>query len=97
MSIPFIQFVAPHGRKRNMVIDMPEDVEEKARKVLVAGGVFTAEMLSTGIVSLACEFEGEDIAGELSQNDEMVVEKVKDLVDASFAILQQKGIVPCQK
>lgn len=97
MSIPFTQFVAPNGRRQHAAIDMPEEVEEKARKVIAAGGMFTVEVLGTGIVSFACEFEDEDIARELSQNDEMVVEKVKDLVDTSFAVLQQKGMLSCPK
>lgn len=73
MSVPFTQYLRPHGRKTQITIDRPEDIEIMARAFIESGGWFEAEELTTGHVSLTAvrndkEGEPNDIAIELVMN-----------------------------
>jgi hypothetical protein len=52
MTIPFTQYIPPHGDQRKREIDRPETIELLAAAVIVLGGRFECEVLSTGDVSL---------------------------------------------
>lgn len=82
-SIPFTQYVRPDGRYASReTIDRPQDVYDKAMKLIEAGYRFEAEILTTDEVSLTCvdpEDTG-DIAIVLSPNNEAICENVDKLV-----------------
>ena len=86
MSIPFTQFMLPDGKRRQTVIDMPQEIEDKALKLIEAGYRFEIEVLTTGEISMEClnDEEGGMLANELCENGPPVVEAVESLVNRSF-------------
>lgn len=52
MSISFIKYARPDGRRVPVLIDRPIDIEDKAATILAMGYVFEVEQLRTGDVSL---------------------------------------------
>lgn len=77
--VPVTQFRRPNGAQTHTFCPVSsEKIETMAFECIDAGARFTAEILMTGIVSLACEYklseeEGtQDIAIELCPNDESV-------------------------
>lgn len=93
MSIPFTQYVRPYGRKRRMTIDLPPDVEERAQKVIAAGWLFEAEILTTDQVSFSVHNphsdEPEDVAIRICDNGPEVPAVVTQLIDDAIAALAQ--------
>lgn len=79
-TIPFTQFLLPHGERRPEVIDRPADIGRLARDVHAAGGRFTVEMLRTGAISLACEWRDCDIAIEVVPNGPEVLSAVDRMI-----------------
>jgi hypothetical protein len=84
MSIPFTQFLRPNGRRRPTTIERPQLIEDLASAIDVAGGRFTCEELSTGEVSVACEFNDMDIAIEVCANGPPVEAAVDRMVKAAY-------------
>ena len=68
--ISFTQFLMPNGRKRNIQVKRPEDIEDKARQITFAGYKFECEILQTGLVSLtiADPLLEEDVEVEICHN-----------------------------
>lgn len=91
MAIPFIQYLRPDGRRKDVSINRPDNIEEMARKFISAGGWYECEVLSTGEVSLTVCYnldgEDEDIAIELCKNGPEVNHKVDELVAKSVEFL----------
>lgn len=90
MSIPFTQYLMPHGRRQEVDIDRPEDVEAKARAVMDAGYFFELELLSdwqTVSLTVADRTNGEDLEIELVRNGPAVPDAVDRLVATAFANL----------
>lgn len=52
MSIPFTQYLRPDGRRQQINIDRPAEIEELARRLIVCGYRFEIEVLTTGEVSM---------------------------------------------
>ena len=88
MNIKFVQYLRPDGRTRMIEVDRPDDIYLLAAEVVAAGGVFTAEELMTGTISVACEHGDADIAIELSPNGPGVNEAVDRLVKKAHEILK---------
>ena len=93
MSIPFIQFLRPDGRRKDETIDRPEHIERAALSLFERGVRFEAEVLMDGSVSLeAVGPEDEDgdptsLALEVVPNGPGVAEAVDRLVlKASYQI-----------
>jgi len=87
MSIPFTQFLLPNGRRKEVSIERPSNIEDLALKVINAGGRFTCEVRN-GIVSVACEYEDEDVAIELSSNGPKLLLAIDKMIkDAANIIL----------
>jgi hypothetical protein len=82
-DIAFTQYLRPHGKTREMTIQRPDDIAATAQWVIDHGGAFTAEELSNSVISMACEFEDEDIAMELCNNGPEVLGAVDKLVEQS--------------
>lgn len=90
MSIPFTQYLRPNGKRCDITVDRPPEVEEVARVLLKAGIVFEAEVLTTGHVSLTAETRDEDdpdedevLAHEIVPNGPEVLDAVDRLVAAA--------------
>lgn len=88
-TIPFTQYVAPHGRKREVSIEMPADLVGLACRFIEAGGRYEAEVLTaTGEVSLTAHLvvdgEPQDVAIEVVPNGPGMKEAVERLVRASL-------------
>lgn len=82
MSIPFTQYLRPNGRRVEVDIDRPEEIERKAQQIIAAGYVFECEHLSTGHASLtiADPEKEEDVAIEVVMNGPDVPAAVDRLV-----------------
>lgn len=93
MSIPFTWHLRPNGRRAEITIDRPEEIEQKARAVIAAGLHFEAEVLTTGTVSVtvADRKAEEDLCIELAQNGPAVVEAVDRLVTQAYDLIQQRA------
>lgn len=91
-SIPFTQYVRPNGRPRNGSIERPDEIVAIARMIIVVHGCsFTAEVLTTGQVSLACEHpEDGDIAIEIVANGPAIPAAVDRMIREAAAYLRRE-------
>lgn len=78
--IPFTQYLRPDGRRTAVEIDRPDDIEQRARRFIEAGGRFECEHLTTGHVSLTAVWKDEDAAIEVVANGPEVPAAVDRLV-----------------
>lgn len=92
MSIPFTQYLLPDGRRTQVLIDMPEDVEEIARRFIASGGKYECEILTTGDVSITAvkRINGEegDVAIAVCPNGPEVPAKVDEVVRESEQFIE---------
>lgn len=79
--IPFTQYLRPHGKKTLITIDRPQSVYDKAMKIIEAGYVFEAEVLTTGMVSLTIGGKHTDVCMELVMNNEAVPAAVDKMIN----------------
>lgn len=86
-EIQFTQFLLPDGEQRQEKIARPKEIYDLAMPCIYKGGRFTVEMLQNGVISLACEYDDEDICMEISENGPDITEKVDKLVKDSHAII----------
>lgn len=84
MAIPFIQYLRPDGQKCPQTIDRSAAIEQRASVVIAAGGCFTCEELTTGQVSIACEFQNRDIAIEICENGLPIEAAVDHVVQTAY-------------
>jgi hypothetical protein len=80
LCIPFTQYLRPDGRPKSIVIERPEPVAEKAKRILDAGFRFECEVLSTGDVSFAVSDDDGDHAFEICRNGPDVLAAVDRLI-----------------
>lgn len=82
MSIPFIQYLLPDGRRRDISIERDQLTEVKANAILDKGFHFEAEMLRTGDISLTIHDpeNEEDVAIEICKNGPEVLKAVDKLI-----------------
>jgi hypothetical protein len=79
--IKFTQYLRPDGRKAEVEITRPSEVEEKAHRLQSLGWTFSTEVLNTGVVALYAE-KGEDkTVTELVTNGPDVPVAVDKLID----------------
>jgi hypothetical protein len=87
MAIPFTQYLRPHGRSQIITIDMPDEIETAAIRLIDLGYRFEAEVLMNGLISMTCTGhdprvgEEQDIALEVTQNNKTVPAAVARLVE----------------
>jgi DNA-binding transcriptional regulator YbjK len=79
----------PDGRRNEITIDMPANVEQVAHALIDKGCHFDIEMLSTGMISMTCEKDEDLLSIEVCPNDERVVAGVEKIVKQSAA---QQGV-----
>jgi len=85
MSIPFTQYLRPHGHPRAMShTGQPPEVEKKAHDLIAAGCVFEIEELTTGMISMTCERRDKVLGHEICPNGPPVVEAVRTLVETAY-------------
>jgi hypothetical protein len=89
LSIPFTQFLRPHGRQQHIHIACEPDLEAMAMEIIKRGYVFEIEMLQTGQISMEIlkhkpDDDPEVIAGEICVNGPPVVENVAKMVREAF-------------
>ena len=86
MSIPFTQFLRPDGRRRDVTIDMPEEIEAKAHELIEAGYRFEIEELTTGHVHMDCSRPDDDepVALKVCANGPPVITAVTELVNDAY-------------
>lgn len=84
MSIPFTQYLRPDGRRRQSLIDRPGPIEAAAHRLIAAGYVLEAEVLTTGEVSFTVQKKGDDdcppLAHEICPNGPGVEAAVDKLI-----------------
>jgi hypothetical protein len=89
MSIPFTQYILPNGRTEPVTIEMPAELERKARELITNGCHFDIEILHTGIVSMTCEKDDDMLSIELSENGPAIMDAVTRLVEGAYAQVNQ--------
>ncbi len=92
MAIEFTQYMLPDGRTKQIHIDRPSDIEEKARAITNAGFHFECEFLTTGEISftIADREKQDDVALEFSENGPEVLDAVDKLItDFHTALLRE--------
>ena len=87
-TVEFTQYLKPYGTSGSIYIDLSDDIADIVAWVVDQGGRFTAEILSTGEVSFACEYrdleEGvQDIAIEVVPNRPGVKETIEKMIEYS--------------
>jgi hypothetical protein len=87
-GIPFLQYLRPSGRPNMGFFDRSEQIEQLAQSIIDLGYRFTAEMLTTGEISLAVEGPDGDIACRIAPNGPAVLAAVDDLVRAAATMLK---------
>jgi len=93
MSIPFTQFLRPDGRRKDVTIDMPADVEAQAHELIEAGYRFEIEELTTGEIFMTCTTGKDDdpYFNDLCDNGPGVRASVADLVARATALAFPEG------
>lgn len=80
-EIPFTQFLRPNGRRRDVSIEVADDVASKARELIGQGLSFECEELMTGEVSLTItDPEEGDLDIRVRPNGPGIREAVEDMV-----------------
>ena len=80
MAIPFIQYMRPNGRAKQITIERSDSIELLAQHVMSKGARFEIEQLMNGAVSMTCAYKDEDIEIELCSNGPEVPVAVDRLV-----------------
>ena len=79
-DVEFTQYLRPDGRPKQIVIDRPQHLYEKARQIIESGYWFEAEVLTTGEVSLTVSDAHGDHAFEIVPNGPDVPAAVDRLI-----------------
>ena len=90
MEIGFTQYLRPNGRTRIVTTDVADDLAKDVEAIETAGYRLTAEVLSTGVVSLCIEGQDGDVGGELVPNGAGVPAAVDTLI-RGFATDRNRG------
>ena len=80
--IPFTQYHRPNGRKTQVEIERPQEIDDKAQKIIKAGFVFECEVLTTEMVSLtiADPISSVDAAISIAPNNRNLVFGLDDMI-----------------
>lgn len=79
----FTQYLAPHGRRQTISIDVNREVETKAAELVAAGWDFEIEVLVNlgGMINMDCCDNDEQLACEMCPNGPEVPGTVEKLVN----------------
>lgn len=83
VSIPFTQYILPHGRREAVTIQVPDAIGTKANKIIAAGYRFECEVLTTGHASFTIHDPTEeyDVAIKICANGPNVSDTVAALIN----------------
>ncbi len=82
-TIPFTEYVLPHGRRQDVTIDVADDLAAKAQAIIARGFVFEAEILTNSWVSLTItDPEEGDMAHQMVPNGPGMREAVEAMIRA---------------
>jgi len=84
MSVPFTQFLRPHGRAKQTSVNLPPDVEELAHKLIEDGARFEIEVLTTGMIYMGCFIGDTPITNALCKNEPIILKVAEDLVREAY-------------
>ena len=84
MSIPFTQYVLPHGRTRVETIDRPPNIEAMASDFIAGGGKYECEILTTGEVSFTAMKVDQTVAIVVCSNGPEIPLRIDELVRQSI-------------
>jgi len=94
--IKFTQYLLPHGERREIEMEVSDDIQAEADYLVSIGQKFDAEILTTGVVSFTCEpasdidYEGKYFI-KLSGNNPVEVPRiVAELVNEAYEALKVK-------
>ena len=79
-EIPFTQYMLPHGRKKQVSIERPDEIGRLATRIQRAGYWFECEVLSTGDVSFTITDDDADHDIEVCPNGPAVPGRVDELI-----------------
>lgn len=80
--IPFTQYMRPHGRREEVAVNRPEEIERLAKELQVKGCKFEIEELMTGEISMTVEDKHVEEFGPVSMQVCQNGPKVPEAVDA---------------
>lgn len=80
-DIHFTQYLMPGGRTKDVIIDRPKSISDKADQLLKHGYKFECEMLQTRDISLTIVKNGEDVDGEICPNGPEVPKAIDRLIE----------------
>lgn len=98
MAIPFTQYLRPNGRRVDVAIDRPKEIEDLANELMEKGVRFECEHLQTGHASLTAvhpkaeKDDMGDIAIRVVPNGEAVPGAVDEVVKAAAEWLKEQGL-----
>lgn len=81
MTVEFTQYLMPDGRKQIIHIDLDEEYEILAEKIIADGNVFEIEVLTTGQISMTISDDEGDLFIEVCDNGPEVPIHVLKLID----------------
>jgi isoaspartyl peptidase/L-asparaginase-like protein (Ntn-hydrolase superfamily) len=85
--IPFTQYLLPRGRKKQITVTRPPEIEKMAQAIIDAGYWFECEVLHTGECSFTITNDEADHAVQVCQNGPNVPETIDKLVTRFHATL----------
>jgi len=93
-KIPFTQFLRPRGQRRQEYIQRPQEIMDKAEKLIKAGCRFEIEELMTGKINMDCQkadIEG-PISMEVCSNGPAIEQAVDRLINNAYKRVFEKGM-----
>ncbi len=89
-EIPFTQYLRPCGRKKEISIERPTEVCEKAMEIINAGYSFEIEVLTTGHVSMTIsDDEGDYDMKLVNNNGGDVADAVDKMINRFYKTLKE--------
>lgn len=86
------QFIQPRGQRSPQTVYVPKELHEKVNFIVEKGGLLTAEVLSTGLVSLACEYDDDDLVLELSSNGPRVLDTLEKVITKAYEKIKEMNV-----
>lgn len=89
-EVKFTQYLLPDGRQRETTFEVEDENNfKKAGEIIEKGGKFEVEMLQTGMISLTVVYEEEDIAIQLTENNEKITKAVNNLIVEAYEFINK--------
>lgn len=87
-QVPFVEYVRPTGLRRDIHIDRPQPIYDRAAAIRKAGLELAIEKIPYGDVSLtiADTFEEEDLAIRICENNEDAIARAVDALITDFPL-----------